>query len=57
METAKSLAQSPRPGAGNSQGPACVDCGRPLNPVAVMMGPVCGLCVRKRHAAAIGKGA
>lgn len=30
----------------------CARCGAPLNPVAAMLGPVCGACVRTRHAEA-----
>jgi hypothetical protein len=32
----------------------CEGCGRELNPVAVMLGPVCGACVRVRHAEVTG---
>jgi hypothetical protein len=31
----------------------CEGCGRPLNPVQRMLGPVCRDCVRKRHAEAV----
>jgi hypothetical protein len=31
----------------------CEGCGRPLNPAAAMLGPVCGYCVRLRHAGAV----
>lgn len=31
--------------------PKCAQCGKPLNPVAVMLGPVCGACVRRNHQA------
>jgi hypothetical protein len=31
----------------------CKQCGAPLNPVAVMLGPVCGKCVRANHRAAV----
>lgn len=30
-------------------GESCRQCGAPLNPVAVMLGPVCGKCVRDNH--------
>ena len=29
---------------------ACDQCGAPLNPVAVMLGPTCGACCRENHA-------
>jgi hypothetical protein len=33
--------------------PSCRDCGKTLNPVAVLVGPACGACVRARHAAVV----
>jgi NMD protein affecting ribosome stability and mRNA decay len=27
----------------------CKQCGTTMNPVAVMLGPVCGKCVRENH--------
>lgn len=33
----------------------CKKCGKPLNPVATMMGQICGDCTRKAHAKATGK--
>jgi len=32
----------------------CDQCGAPLNPVAVMLGPTCGACCRENHARACG---
>ena len=29
----------------------CVQCGASMNPVAVMLGSVCGKCVRENHKA------
>lgn len=31
----------------------CAQCNRPMNPVEVMLGPVCGKCVRANHVAAV----
>lgn len=33
---------------------ACTQCGRAMNPVEAMLGPVCGKCVRKNHMAVAG---
>ena len=33
----------------------CAQCGEPMNPVQVMLGPVCGKCVKKNHAKVVGK--
>lgn len=33
----------------------CKQCGKPINPVDVMMGSVCGKCVRENHKEATGK--
>ena len=35
---------------------SCVQCGGPMNPVAVLMGPVCGRCCRENHRRATGGG-
>ncbi len=46
-------------GAETASGPACGDCGRPLNPAAVMVyGPAgpCASCTRRQHRRAIGEG-
>ena len=32
----------------------CKQCGKPLNPVAAMLGPVCGECCRKNQKAVTG---
>lgn len=29
---------------------ACDQCGAPMNPVAVVLGPTCGTCCRENHA-------
>ena len=29
--------------------PTCEQCGQPLNPVQVLLGPVCGECTLKNH--------
>ncbi len=31
----------------------CKQCGAEMNPVAVMLGPVCGKCCRENHKAAL----
>ena len=33
----------------------CKQCGAPLNPVAAMLGPVCGKCCRENHKRVAGK--
>lgn len=33
----------------------CKQCGKPMNPAAIMLGPVCGRCCRDNHKRAIGK--
>lgn len=33
----------------------CAQCGKPMNPVARMLGPVCGACCKANHAAATGQ--
>lgn len=37
-----------------SAGATCDRCGKPLNPAARMLGPICGECVRKAHQEATG---
>lgn len=32
----------------------CTRCGKDMNPVEVMLGPVCGKCVRELHKEATG---
>lgn len=27
----------------------CAQCGRDMNPVAIMLGPICGECCRENH--------
>lgn len=29
--------------------PACMQCGKPMNPAAAILGPVCGDCCRLNH--------
>lgn len=33
----------------------CRQCGKPLNPVEVMLGPVCGKCARANHKRVAGR--
>jgi hypothetical protein len=33
----------------------CKQCGKPMNPIERMLGPVCGKCCRDNHAAVAGK--
>jgi len=33
----------------------CTQCGKAMNPVERMLGPVCGKCCRKNHKAVAGK--
>jgi len=40
---------------GNTAMYNCKQCGKPLNPVQVMLGPVCGDCVRENHKKVAGK--
>lgn len=34
---------------------SCQQCGKPLDPVSAMMGPVCGTCTRENHAQAVAR--
>jgi len=33
----------------------CMQCGKPMNPIEWIMGPVCGKCCRANHKAVVGK--
>lgn len=33
----------------------CKQCGKPMNPVEVMLGPVCGKCCRDNHKKVAGR--